>query len=586
MHHRTQTSGQGRSQARRKSEDAFRSLLLEAYWERVTLLRRTLPADHGSAGHAAAEYAPSGRAPVGRAPAVAPSSAPPRHPSPAKTPRHQLELPRVDAGPRLPQSGRLLPPPQAASATTEASPAQTAIQSAARLAMKLPAVAARDVVEAFAPSRQQDTNHDAAMRRLWTRGLTYISAFVAILLVWGMASGISSAVIAAGQFVVDGSVKKVQHPTGGVVAELLVREGDRVSEGDLLIRLDETITRTNFQVVANQIDELTARKARLEAERDGRETFEMPRALTARQANREVAQIVATEQKLFEARRAARTSQRAQLSKRISQLQNEIVGLRAQLDANAREAKIISSELEGVRDLFKKNLTPIMRLNALERQAVNLDGQRGQLSSQIAQSEGKIAEIELQILQINEDLRAEAQKELRDVQTRIAELTERRVAAEDQVKRVELRAPTSGHVHQLAVHTVGGVITPAEPVMLIVPAQGELIVEAKVMPQDRDRLQPGQDARVRVHSSHQRTTPELNGKLLRVSADISRDPATSAPFYTIRVRIPQEELMRLRDVNITSGMQADVYVETGSRTPLQYLLQPLSDQIMRAFREH
>ena len=311
----------------------------------------------------------------------------------------------------------------------------------------------------------------------------------------------------------------------------------------------------------------------------------MPPELTSRLSDPEVARVVGAEQKLFQARRAAREGQRAQLTKRISQLQNEIVGLRSQLDANGREAEIIAEELKGVRDLFAKSLTPIMRLNGLERQAVNLNGQKGQLTATIAQIEGKIAEVELQIIQIGDDLRSETQKELREVQGRVAELSERRVAAEDQLKRVELRAPSPGTVHQLAVHTVGGVIVAAEPAMLIVPSREELILEARVMPQDRDQLHVGQKAVVRVHSSNQRSTPELNGAVRRIAADVSKDTGASAPFYTVWITIPKDELARVRTLSITAGMQAEVFIEVGSRSPLSYLLRPLNDQVSRAFKE-
>jgi HlyD family secretion protein len=372
------------------------------------------------------------------------------------------------------------------------------------------------------------------------------------------------------------------------VSQLLVREGDQVSEGDLLIRLDETVTRANLQVIVGQLDELLGRRARLEAERDGTEAMSIPAELSGRSSDPEVTRIVASERKLFQARRSARESQRAQLNKRITQLQNEALGLQSQLGANSSETQIISEELKGVRELYTKQLVPLVRVNGLERQAVNLNGQKGQLTASIAQTEGKIAEIELQIMQIGEDLRAEAQKELREVQGKIAELSERRVAAEDQLKRVELKAPSSGKVHQLAVHTIGGVISPAEPAMLIVPTKGELVVEARVMPQDRDQLQVGQNVMVRIHTSNQRNTPELKGTLSRIAADVSKDPNasnTSAPFYSVWVNVPSAELTRLRGLNITAGMQADVFIEAGSRSPLSYLLKPLTDQVSRAFKE-
>jgi membrane fusion protein, type I secretion system len=455
------------------------------------------------------------------------------------------------------------------------------------LAVKtVPALLGRNLVEAFVPAKpDRHADHDAALQRLWRRGLTFIAVFGGIFGVWSLATTLSGAVIAPGQFVVDTSVKKVQHPSGGVVAQLLVHDGDRVQEGDLLIRLDETVTRANLQVLVKQMDELAGRQARLEAERDGSETLEAPREFAGRLSDPEVARIVAAEQKLFQARRTARDSQRAQLSKRITQLQEEIRGVRAQQDANGRETEIISHELKGVRELFAKGLTPIMRINGLERQAVTLDGQKGQLAASVAQSEGKIAEIELQIMQVDQTLRAETQTELREVQGKLAELSERRVAAEDALKRVDLRAPAAGYVHQLAVHTVGGVLTAAEPAMLIVPAKEELVVEARATPQDRDQLHEGQNVTVRVTTSNQRSTPTLNGTLTRIAADVSKDGTNGTSYYTVRVTIPKQELARLRGVTITAGMQAEAFIEIGTRSPLTYLLKPLSDQVSRAFRE-
>jgi HlyD family secretion protein len=203
----------------------------------------------------------------------------------------------------------------------------------------------------------------------------------------------------------------------------------------------------------------------------------------------------------------------------------------------------------------------------------------------VAQAEGKIAETSLQIIQVDEEARAEVMKELREIQGRLAELVERRIAAEDQLKRIDIRAPSAGYVHQLAVHTVGGVITPAEPAMLIVPINEALNLEAKVMPNDIDQLAIGQRATVRVHASNARTTPEIFGTLTRISADVTKDPQMGYTYYTIRVAIPAEELRRLGGLRLVAGMQAEVYVQTHDRTPFQYLIKPLEDQIARAFRE-
>lgn len=432
------------------------------------------------------------------------------------------------------------------------------------------------------PSR---SDFRASLRGLGLAGAAAVILFSGTVGVWAVATTLSGAIVATGQFVVDGNVKKVQHLTGGIVGELKVREGDRVAQDQVLIRLDDTVTRSNLQVISNQLDELLARRPRLQAERDRKSDIVIAPALAGRLAEPEVAELLAAEQAMFEARRLARNGQKAQLVKRIGQLKDEIAGLRAQDTARDRQSILIEEELVGVRTLYAQNLVALTRRSALEREAANLDGQRGQLTAAIAQAEGRIAETELQIIQIDDAFREEVMKELRDIQGKVAELTERKVAAEDHLKRVEIRAPSAGFVHQLAVHTIGGVITPAEPAMLIVPAEDALQVEARVNPPDIDQIALGQAAQVKVHAFNQRTTPELSGKVMRISADTTRDQQTGATFYTVRVSVPAAELARLAPQRITAGMQADVFIKTEDRTPLEFIIKPLQDQIAKAFRE-
>ena len=433
-------------------------------------------------------------------------------------------------------------------------------------------------------SKTQST-HVKALRRAQFTGFFLLAAFGGTFSLWAGTTTLSGAVMAPGQFVIDTNVKKVQHATGGIVGELRVREGDQVNEGDLLIRLDETVTRANLQIVTKQLDEFVARRARLEAERDATPKMAFPEEFQGRAGEPAVVKLMDAERSLFEARNAAREGQKSQLKKRVSQLQDEITGLKAQQTAKVREAALIARELEGVRELYQKNLVQLQRLSALEREAANLEGQRGQLVAAVAQAEGKIAETSLQIIQIDEEARAEVMKELREIQGRLAELVERRVAAEDQLKRIDIRSPSAGYVHQLAVHTVGGVISPAEPAMLIVPINEALNLEAKVMPNDIDQLAIGQKAIVRVHASNARTTPEINGTVTRISADVTKEQQTGMSYYTIRVALAPEEIRRLAGLRLVAGMQAEVFVQTHDRTPFQYLVKPLSDQIARAFRE-
>jgi HlyD family secretion protein len=403
--------------------------------------------------------------------------------------------------------------------------------------------------------------------------------------VWAATTEISGALIAPGQLVVDSDVKKVQHPTGGVVGEIRVRDGDRVSAGDVVIRLDETVTRANLSIVLKSLDELNARQARLEAERDGDETIDFPAELATRASDRDVARIIKGETKLFELRRTSRAGQTAQLQERIAQLREEILGLVGQITAKEREGELIAKELEGVRLLWQKNLVPIQRVTALERDATRIDGERGQLIAASAQTKGKISETELQIIQVDQDLRSEVAKELREFQGKIAELVERKVTAEDQLRRIDIRAPQDGVVHQLGIHTLGGVISPGETIMLIVPDADSLTVETKVNPQDIDQVKLGQKAVLRFSAFNQRTTPELDGVVVRVSADTSVETRTGQSFYTVRIATPPQEVARLGLVKLLPGMPVEAFVQTGQRTVTSYLMKPLLDQLNRAFKE-
>ena len=394
---------------------------------------------------------------------------------------------------------------------------------------------------------------------------------------------LSGAVIAPGVMVVDTNVKKVQHPTGGVVGELRVRDGDQVKAGDVVVRLDETVTQANLAIVVNGLTELWARQGRLEAERDGAKTITFLPEIE-RKADREVARVMAGEQALFETRRRAREGQKAQLKERIGQLKEQINGLDDQIRAKKREIELIHQELEGVRDLWRKNLVQIQRVTALERDAARLEGERGSLVSSIAQTKGKITETELQILQIDQDLRTEVGKELAEIRGKIAELVERKVAAEDQLKRIDIRAPQDGMVHQSSVHTVGGVITAGEAIMLIVPQADALTVESKLMPQDIDQVRPGQMAALRFSAFNQRTTPELNGLVTRVSADLTTEQRTGATYYTVRISISDEQVARLGGLKLLPGMPVEAFIQTGERTIVSYLTKPFTDQAARSFK--
>ena len=402
---------------------------------------------------------------------------------------------------------------------------------------------------------------------------------------WAATTHIAGALIAQGSIVVDSNVKKVQHPTGGVVGKVNVRDGDRVKTGDILVQLDDTVTRANLAIVTKGLDELAARKARLEAERDGADSITFPAQLLARESEEPVGVALTNERKLFELRRSARLGQKAQLKQRITQLQEEIRGLTAQQEAKAREITLIGKELEGVRELWKNNLVQITRLTALERDGARLEGERAQLIASVAQAKGKISEIELQTIQIDQDLSSEVAKDMREVDAKFGEFVERKVAGEDQLKRIDIRTPQDGVVLESKVHTVGGVVSAGDTIMQIVPESDTLMVEAKVNPQDIDQVQVGQAAVLRFTAFNLRTTPEINGTVIRVSADTTTDQRTGQNYYTTRIAMPKDEIARLGDIKLIPGMPVEAFVQTGERTVISYLIKPLHDQFMRAFRE-
>ncbi|MEA3028238.1 MAG: rane fusion protein type secretion system [Alphaproteobacteria bacterium] len=402
---------------------------------------------------------------------------------------------------------------------------------------------------------------------------------------WAGTMTLSGALIAQGSVVVDSNVKKVQHPTGGIVGELRVHDGDRVKQGDIVVRLDDTVTRANLAIITKGLDELYARKARLESERDGTSTVKFPADLLARAKDPDVASILDGERKLFQLRSSARTGQKAQLRQRVEQLNEEVRGLRAQSVSKEKETKLIDREKDGVYDLWKQKLVPLTKLTELERAAVRLEGEAGQLIAQAAQAAGKISETELQIIQVDRDLSSEVAKETREIEGKIGEFVERKVTAEDQLRRVDIRAPQDGMVFQSNVHTVGGVITAGDAIMLIVPDADNLTVEAKVNPQDIDQVRPGQTALLRLSAFNQRTTPEIYGTVTRISADASTDQRTGQTYYTIRIAMPGDEVAKLGEVRMVPGMPVEAFVQTGDRTMISYFVKPLHDQLMRMFRE-
>lgn len=402
---------------------------------------------------------------------------------------------------------------------------------------------------------------------------------------WAATTELAGAVLAPGTVVVASNVKKVQHPTGGVVGAILVRNGDHVKAGDVLLKLDETVTRANLQLITKQIDELTGRDARLSAERDNHSSVSFPAELTSRDSDPAVRQILDGEQRLFEQRIRTRRSQIQQLGERIVGLKEEIGGTSAQVAAKSKEIDLIARELSSLELLEVKKLVPTSKMMALRREAARLEGERALMQASIGQSKGRIAEIELQKLGIESEAKSEILREIRDTQGTLAELAERRTAAEDQLRRVDLKSPVNGIVHQLSTFTIGGVISNAEQIMLIVPEGDRLLIEAKIGPQDIDQVRGHKKAIVRLTAFNQRTTPTVNGNVVDVSADTSTEPITGHVHFIARIEIPDSELERLKGLQLRPGMPAEIHIETDARTALSYLIKPFEEQFARAFKE-
>ena len=434
--------------------------------------------------------------------------------------------------------------------------------------------------------RENSHQPTAALRSAKAYSLFGFMALVLIVTFiggWGAVASLSGAVIARGSIVIETDAKKVQHPFGGVIADIKIRNGDTVRRGDVLVRLDDTVLRANAASIQKSLGELRLRRARLFAERDALRTIELPLDLAPRST--ELAEAILNERRLFDLRSSARFGRKAQIEERINQLKNEAQGYLVQRESIDAQIKFITQELEGLRQLLSQQLVPLSRVSALEREGARLDGVRGQLISGIAQTEGKIAEARLTILQIDSDLFSEVGGELRDIDAKIGPLEEQLNAAQDQLSRIFITAPEDGVVHQLNVKTIGGVVAVGEVLMLIVPTGDTLAVDAQINPTDIDQIRVGAPVMVRISAFNQRTTPELNGVLTRASPDTVTEQRSGATFYTVRIELPQDEIRRLGSMPVLPGMQVEAFIKTGDRRVFEMLLKPITDQLMRAYRQ-
>nr|WP_240960041.1 HlyD family type I secretion periplasmic adaptor subunit [Novosphingobium olei] len=411
-----------------------------------------------------------------------------------------------------------------------------------------------------------------------------VSVLLLVLFVLASVIPIGGAVIGGGQVGTESRVKRIAHPTGGVISSIMVHNGEHVKEGQLLLRLDDRVSGADARFSSLTVDQLLAQRARLEAERLGAGAVRFPEELTKSESPA-ARQAMADEAHLFELRRREESEQRAQLQARIAQFNHEIAGLNAQISAVRKQRALIEPERQGVRDLWNKQLVTIDRLNQLERTAVDMEGNTAALGSQIAQVRARITEAQEQLIQLSQTRRVQAGTDLAQVNTALNQQQMRSVAASDQQDRSEIRAPYSGVVEKIAFAAIGDVVKPAEAIMEIVPDKDLMVVEAMISPVDIDQVKTGQAARVTFSSFNRAATPQIPGRVIYVATDRTDNPESRQAYFMVRIAVDQAAVRR-EGLGLKSGMPAEVYIETGGRSMISYLTKPLRDQFMRAFRDN
>lgn len=425
---------------------------------------------------------------------------------------------------------------------------------------------------------------EARLRRRTRLALLLIGALVVALFLLSVVIRISGAVIGIGEVAVESRVKTITHSSGGILAAVLVRDGDRVREGQELLRFDTSVSAVGSASAASSLEQLLARRARLQAERDGAATLSFPAELRSR-TDAAARDVMVRERRLFDLRRQQQSGSLALLRERVEQFEQQIGGHEAQIRAIDDQAKLIGPELDGLRKLYERKLVTLGRINELERTAVQLAGSRAALTSTIAEARARIAETREQMLNLDKQRRSEAGTELAEVLALSNDQQVRAASAGDAHTRSVIRAPQGGVVDKLTYTTVGSAVPPNQPILEIVPDRDTLIVTARVRPSDVDQLRVGQPARVTFSGLDRQTTPDIAGTLVFVSADLTSDQRTGESYYRIRIRLDPKAMEAASQLALKAGMPAEVYVQTGNRSILSFIMKPLFDQFGRAFRE-
>lgn len=429
-----------------------------------------------------------------------------------------------------------------------------------------------------------DSIDDQPHKRFLRIGYIAIGLLFLAFMAWSIAP-LQGAVVATGTVIVESKPKIIQHLDGGIVAEIPVQNGTPVKAGDVLMRLDPTIIDANRGLVTTRLRETQARVARLEAERDNTRAITFPEDLTAGMSDPAIAKAVEGQKKLFNARRGASTGLVRQLSQRIDQSGDQIEGLNALITAKKTQADLIKAELVDLERGVEKGVVTRTRFSAVQREQARIEGEMANHRADIARIRNSISELETQILQLRRDRLEQVLTELRTAQTELSDLREQSVTTADQRSRIDVMSPVDGNVHNMLVNTVGGVVSPGQEIMQVIPTSDRLIVEAQVMPGDIDMIYPGQIARLRMSAFNMRTTPEIGGIVIQSSPDRLIDPVTGQPYYTARVEIPEEEMKHLGGLSLLPGMPAEVYLQTEKRSVFSYIIKPAVDAMSRGMRE-
>ncbi|NNE80296.1 MAG: HlyD family type I secretion periplasmic adaptor subunit [Silicimonas sp.] len=413
-------------------------------------------------------------------------------------------------------------------------------------------------------------------------GITALVLLVGGIGVWSVRTQIAGAIIATGMIVVENNRQVVQHAEGGVVGEINARDGDLVKAGDLLLRLDDTLLKSELAIAEHQLTELRARRARLEAERDGADKVSFPNDPIGGDAGLEQ---IEGQRKLFHARRETHAREISQINERIAQTGNQTEGTKAQLNALRIQEDLVLEELKDQESLLQKGLVQASRVSTLRREAARIAGEIGKLRSDVAQFRGQIAAFEIEKLKLANARQETAISELRDIQYRELELSERRLSLVERLSRLDLRAPVSGIVYGSAIFAEKAVVQPAEPLMYLVPQDQPLIVAARIEAIHVDQVHVGQAATLRFTAFNQRLTPEVTGQVTAISADVFQDDVTGLNYYRVELIPLKGELPKIETQKLLPGMPVEAYLRTRDRTPMSYLTKPLTDYFGRSFRE-